>query len=88
MSWDYKFTDKAIKQLRKLGQEPSRRIVRFLNSRVLATEDPRQFGKSLQGDLGEFWRYRVDDYRILCRIEDDQLIVLVVEVGHRRRIYD
>lgn len=88
MRWDYKFTAKAFKQLRKLGQEPSQRIVKFLKNRVLAAEDPRQFGKHLKGDLGEFWRYRVDDYRILCRFEDDELIVIVVEVGHRRDVYD
>lgn len=88
MSWDYKFTAKAFKQLRKLGNEPSRRIVRFLKTRIQGTEDPRQFGKVLKGDLGDFWRYRVDDYRILCRIQDDELIVLVVEVGHRSDVYD
>ena len=88
MSWDYKFTNKAFKQLRKLGHEPSHRVVHFLKSRIQGGDDPRKFGKALKGDLGEFWRYRVDDYRILCRIKNDELIVLVVEVGHRRDIYD
>lgn len=87
MSWDYSFTEKALKQLRKLGHEPSRRIVSFLRERVAGDEYPRRFGKELKGDLGEFWRYRVDDYRILCRIEDDRMIVLVVKVGHRREVY-
>ena len=88
MSWDYKFTEKSFKQLKKLGQEPSRRIVKFLKTRILPVKNPRQFGKPLKGDLGEFWRYRVDDYRLLCRFENDQLIVIVVEVGHRRDVYD
>ena len=88
MSWDYKVTNKAFKQLRKLGHEPSRRIVNFLKSRIQGCDDPRQFGKPLKGNLDEFWRYRVDDYRILCRIEDKKLVVLVVEVGHRRDVYD
>lgn len=87
MSWDYKFTAKARKQLHKLGHDPSRRIVRFLKARVRGDEDPRRFGKALRGELGEFWRYRVDDFRILCRIEDDVLVVVVVEVGHRRGVY-
>jgi mRNA interferase RelE/StbE len=43
--------------------------------------------KQLKGELGEFWRYRVDDLRIICRIEDDKLIVLVVKVGHRKDVY-
>ncbi len=88
MNWDYKISHKALKQLRKLGKEPSRRIFDFLDSRVSGAADPRQFGKRLKGDLGEFWRYRVDDYRLICRIEDDQLLVLVVRLGHRRDIYN
>lgn len=88
MNWNYQITAKALKQLRKLGPEPARRIIAFLDDRVTGCEDPRQFGKCLKGDLGEFWRYRVDDYRILCRIHDGLLQVLVVRIGHRRDIYD
>lgn len=87
MSWDYSFSEKALKQLRKLGHEPSRRIVSFLRERVAGEDDPRRFGKELKGDLGEFWRYRVDDFRIICRIEDGQMMVLVVKVGHRKDVY-
>jgi mRNA interferase RelE/StbE len=88
VNWEYRISDQALKQLRKLGHEPSRRIFAFLDGRVTGTEDPRRFGKCLKGDLGEFWRYRVDDYRILCRIEDDKCVVLVVRLGHRRDVYD
>ena len=88
MSWDYEISEQALKQLRKLGHEPTRRIMAFLDRRVTGCEDPRQFGKCLKGDLGEFWRYRVDDYRILCRVEASRLVVLVVRLGHRRDIYD
>lgn len=88
MNWDYKISAQALKQLRKLGHEPSRRILAFLDARVTGCDDPRQFGKCLKGDLGEFWRYCLDDYRILCRIEDEKLEVLVVRLGHRRDIYD
>ena len=88
MSWDYKITDRALKQLRKLGHEPSSRILAFLDSRIAGSEDPRHFGKCLKGNLGEFWRFRVDDYRILCQLKDQELEVLVVRVGHRSDIYD
>lgn len=88
MSWDYRISEEAAKELMKLGHEPARRIVRYLKNRIQGDGDPRRFGKQLKGDLGEFWRYRVDDYRILCKIEDDKLIVLVVRVGHRSGIYD
>ena len=88
MSWDYKISQKALKQLRKLGAEPARRIFAFLDTRITGSEDPRQAGKRLKGDLAEFWRYRVDDYRLICKIEDEQLVVLVVRLGHRSDIYD
>lgn len=74
--------------MRKLGHEPSRRILAFLDARVSGCDDPRQFGKRLGGEFGEFWRNRVDDYRVLCRIEDEKLEVLVVRLGHRRDVYD
>ncbi|MBD5780983.1 type II toxin-antitoxin system RelE/ParE family toxin [Pelagicoccus sp. NFK12] len=88
MSWDYRITDWAIKQLRKLGPEASRRVIAFLDERIKDSADPRQFGKALRGELGEFWRYRVGDYRVLCRIEDGEFVVLVVKVGHRSDVYD
>lgn len=87
MSWDYRITERAIKQLRKLGPQASRRVIAFLDERIQDCEDPRQLGKALRGDLGEFWRYRVSDYRILCQIDDGELIVLVVKVGHRSDVY-
>ena len=88
MSWEYKISQRALKQLQKLGTEPARRIFKFLDSRIAGSEDPRQFGKRLKGELAEFWRYPVDDYRLICKIEDGQLVVLVVRLGHQRDMYD
>ncbi len=88
MTWDYSFTDKALKELKKIGHEPKGKIIKFLKDRIQDGSNPRQFGKALKGDLGEYWRYRVEDYRILCEIKDEELIVLVVKVGNRRDIYD
>lgn len=79
MSWDYRISEKAIKQLRKLGPQASQRVIAFLDERIQDSEDPRQFGKALRGELGEFWRYRVGDCRILCQINDGEL---VVNIGH------
>jgi mRNA interferase RelE/StbE len=59
----------------------------FFRNRVAITEDPRMIGKALKGDKGELWRYRIGDYRAICRIEDERLVVLVLEVGHRKEIY-
>lgn len=87
MSWDYRVSERALKELRKLGPDASRRILSYLDERIRGAADPRQLGKVLRGELGDYWRYRVGDYRILCKIEDEVLIVLVVKVGHRRDVY-
>jgi mRNA interferase RelE/StbE len=58
-----------------------------LEQRVIASGDPRQLGKSLRGDIGEFWPYRVGEYRIISLIEDEKPVVVIVSVGHRREIY-
>ena len=88
MSWDYSFTDEALKNLRKLGADGRRRIVNYLDSNITGCGDPRQFGKALKGELGDLWRFRTGHYRIICEIQDGTLVVLVVRVGHRRNVYD
>ncbi|NWK54913.1 type II toxin-antitoxin system RelE/ParE family toxin [Verrucomicrobiaceae bacterium N1E253] len=88
MSWDYSFTSRARKELKKLGHESARKIIRFLDERVCEADNPRQHGKALKGSLDEYWRYRIKNFQILCEIKDDTLIVLVVKVGHRRNVYD
>ena len=65
-----------------------RRILKFLSDRIAPAEDPRTIGEALRGSkLGEFWKYRVGDYRIICAIEDGELRVLVVRIGNRREVY-
>ncbi len=88
MSWDYEISDQALKQLHKLGTEGRRRIISYLDQNISGCEDPRQFGKSLTGELGDLWRYRTSSYRIICKIQDERLIVLVVRAGHRKDNYD
>jgi mRNA interferase RelE/StbE len=86
--WTIEFDERAQRDLSKLDKPAAKRIRRFLEDRIAPSQDPRAFGKPLQHNLAGKWRYRVGDYRILCNIEDDKLIVLVVEVGHRRYVYD
>jgi len=86
--WDYNLGDGVIKELEKLGHEPAKKILKFLDKRIYGATDPRQFGKRLKGELGEYWSYRVQDFRILCELKDETFIVLVVKVGHRRDVYD
>ena len=87
MAWRVEFTPEAEKQLSRIERQSAKRIIQFLRDRISPAEDPRTPGKPLKGVLREFWRYRVGDYRIMCRIENDQLLVLVIRVAHRREIY-
>ncbi len=87
MNWVYRFDERALKELKKLGHPAQRDIIAFLDERVAGAADPRRFGKSLKSDLAGLWRYRVGACRILCRISDGELMVLVVAVGHRKNIY-
>jgi len=87
LAWKIEYSDKALKSLKKIDKTSAKRIIDFLDYRLAATDDPRILGKSLKGDLGVFWRYRVGDYRILCEIQDNRLVILAALIGHRRDIY-
>ncbi|MBR7153217.1 MAG: type II toxin-antitoxin system RelE/ParE family toxin [Candidatus Methanomethylophilaceae archaeon] len=63
-------------------------ILNWISKHLVDSENPFMSGKALSGDKTGFWRYRVGDYRIICRIDRGKLIILVVEVGHRSNIYD
>jgi mRNA interferase RelE/StbE len=86
--WQIEFGEDAKKNLEKLDKQVAKRIIDFLKNRVAKSEDPRIIGEALKGSkLGEFWKYRVGDYRIVCNIEDEQVRVLVVRIGNRKEIY-
>lgn len=86
MTWTIRVSEKADKALRKLDKNVSSRIIKELET-ISGLEDPRSRGKGLTGNLAGLWRYRVGDYRIVCHIENDILIVLVVDIAHRSKIY-
>ncbi len=88
MVWTINYSDRALKSLRKMDKQNARRIVDFMDLRIAVAADPRQSGKPLKGELGVFWRYRVGEYRILCEIRDDELVILAATIGHRREVYD
>lgn len=88
MAWKIEFSKIATKQIKKFDQTHQKEILDYLRNRVMMKHDPRQLGKALVGDKVGLWRYRVRDYRIICRIEDNKLIILVLAVGHRKEIYD
>lgn len=87
MSWDYRIDDLALRELRDLGLSAARIIRDFLETRIKECADPRAFGKPLRGGLHGLWRYRVQDYRLICELVDRDLIVIVVKAGHRSKVY-
>lgn len=88
MAWRIEFDSGAKKDLGAMDKQIARRITSFLRERVALLDDVRSIGEALKGSkLGEFWKYRVGDYRIVAKIEDEVLLVLVVRVGNRREVY-
>ncbi|MEC4293844.1 type II toxin-antitoxin system RelE family toxin [Adlercreutzia shanghongiae] len=85
--WRLLFSKKADKQLSKLDPGVRRVLLSWLLKHLDGCEGPRALGKGLSGDKAGIWRYRVGDYRILCDIKDDELVVLALEIGHRRDVY-
>jgi len=87
MRWNLEFSKKAVKQLEKLDKSASKIIVSWLMKNIDGCDNPRKFGKPLSGELSNQWRYTIGDYRVLCQIQDNILIVLALSVGHRKSIY-
>ncbi|MGG1943737.1 type II toxin-antitoxin system RelE/ParE family toxin [Trinickia sp. NRRL B-1857] len=88
MAWRIEISQTAEKQLGKLDRAVARRIVIFLRERVSALDDPRSIGEALKGsELGEFWKYRVGDWRLICQIEDSRITIEVLRLGNRREVY-
>ena len=88
MAWIIKYTESAKKQLKKLDRQSAVRILDFMDMRIAKGESPRSTGTVLVGPkLGSYWRYRVGSHRIICDIQDEQLCVLVIEIGDRKEIY-
>ena len=86
MVWKVEFSPVAEKQFSKLDRAVQRRIRSFIMDRM-EQENPRLLGQALHGELGEFWKYRVGDYRLVCELIDSRLVVLVVKIGNRKQVY-
>ena len=88
MPWTIEFADSAARQLRKLDPQTARRLTGYLRERVSVAKNPRSLGAALKGDeLGQFWKYRVGDYRLIAEIKDKEILILIVRLGHRREVY-
>jgi len=88
MAWSIEIRRNAERQLEQLDPQVARRINRFLFERIAPLENPRSIGEALKGsELGDLWKYRVGDYRIIASIEDKLVRILIVRVGNRREVY-
>jgi mRNA interferase RelE/StbE len=88
MAWKVELSSLAQKNLDQLDPQVARRVLSFLHERVSPLDDPRSIGEALKGSrLGDFWKYRVGDYRVIAEINDQGLRILVVRVGNRREVY-
>ena len=86
-SWKAEFTPEARRQFERLDRSVQRRIQTYLNENVLAG-DPRRFGRALSGNLSGLWRYRVGDFRLIAKLEDAILTVVIIKTGHRSVVYE
>ena len=87
MAWQIEFLPQAAKELRKLDRTAAARIIRTLEDRIASLDDPRTLGSALVGEHAGYWRWRIGDYRVIARIEDERITILVVRVAHRREVY-
>ena len=88
MTWKVEWDDRARKDLRKLDSPVQKEILKYLRTRLEGSKDPRVFGQSLSGNKQGLWRYRIGNYRLICRLEDHALVVFVVGLGHRKEVYE
>jgi len=85
--WTIEWDDRARKELKRLDRQVQREILRYFKKRIATDQDPRRFGKPLSRELQGLWRYRVGDFRMICNIEDEHVVVLVLGVAHRSTVY-
>lgn len=88
LAWQIEFDPDALKELKRLDRPVQIRLVAFLRDRLAPLDDPRSLGEALSGArLGSYWKYRVGDWRIVCDIQDQRVVVLVLRLGNRREVY-
>lgn len=87
MAWTIEFLPEAAKELKALEGAEAARVLRTLETRIAAADDPRQLGAPLKGGHAGYWRWRIGDYRVIARIEDARVTILIVRVAHRREMY-
>ena len=88
MAWQIELSETAEKQLAKLDKPVAKRLLSFMRERLASLDDPRSIGQALRGsELGEFWKYRGGDWRLICQIKDAKILITVIRLGNRREVY-
>jgi mRNA interferase RelE/StbE len=86
--YNVKYSKQAVKDLKKLDKYTQRMLLAWIEKNLIGCENPRAFGKGLTANRAGQWRYRIGDYRIICNIQDEELVILALTIGHRREIYE
>ena len=86
MNWTVKLSKKSVKVLAKINKIDRQKILQFINEVLPSLDNPRNQGKALKGGL-RLWRYRIGSYRLICEIKDQELVIVVVTLGHRKQVY-
>lgn len=87
MSYEVKYTEAALKQLKKMDKPTKNLIISYIEKNLIGVEEPRAKGKALIGNLNGLWRYRVENYRIIADISDKEIVIFILEINHRSKVY-
>ena len=88
MAWKVEYTEQAVKQLKKMDKYTRTLLLSWIEKNLVGTDDPRRHGKGLTANRSGQWRYRVGDYRLIADIQDEKIVILILNIGHRRDIYN
>jgi len=88
MSYSVKLSDNAIKSMKKLDEHTRKMIMAWIEKNLDGCDNPRAYGKALTGTFREYWRYRVGKYRLMAKIKDDVVEIVIANVGHRDKVYE
>jgi mRNA interferase RelE/StbE len=87
LGWKVEWDERAFKELEALDRQAQKNILKYLKKKIQSEDNPRRFGSPLHDDLAGLWKYRIGDFRLICTIEEDKMVVLVLKAGHRKNVY-
>ena len=87
LAWTVKLSTRAVKSLKRIDRPNQELILKFMTEKVAKQPDPISLAKKLSGNLGDFYLFRLGDYRIVCEVQNQELIILILQIGHRQNIY-